>query len=756
MPQSGKDADAPLADLTVAESTDPPQPSYEGESSQAAMAHSACPIASMSHTSSVNGVVDDIWTHFWGVAPSASQHFLFAFSGLQREDSVGHFIQQERPTAVMMVLDIELAPVHDLACDTHWNMLVTLIRRKCFAASLWSPPCSTFSVARKHGDGGPPPLRGIGVPDIYGLPGLTQVQLSQVKLGTLLAVRTAEALLIQLELMIPFVFETTGFREGMPHLTLLPEWLPIVNHPKVELFNFDQCTAGAKGIKSTLLVLFLIERDRIPTHIQLGKCNHATRWWTVPWSGRAYQAPHPTIRGKQWAIPSEDWRPSMRQWSEPHGPYITREMAAYPSDMNRVLACWMVHSTASPTTSHHGTVAITPRVTQDAWVKVGAWGNVLIKESNVREPPTSNAPANTAAGNVAADLLKPQVHKRPKLRHHDEPATRAPTVGGMRRTALSVAKVDQRAVLVGRKLYLAFFEWLARSKQDRELALSNVGLDVKHVQPSLAAKGREILCRVLQPCNVDPSPLSEIYAGILGAWRKASHDPDDLPEVWLQEGAPSGVTHDIPDRGIFEPYDEAMDVRTVDPADLATENEFVNYAGVEEDELVLEELTRLTEAHWLHKFDNTEAAAEYLGAEPVLSKIGVITKMRLGKACRRQVIDAKRSSVYAASRTFQRVFLPRATDVVIDVLEMLWASWDGPVEDFEFFILDFADAFFHVPLGHKDQILCDLISRLHLCPLENRSGLQRRTSHLGTPGGTLVQARPGDVPARSCKAQCVR
>ena len=67
------------------------------------------------------------------------------------------------------------------------------------------------------------------------------------------------------------------------------------------------------------------------------------------------------------------------------------------------------------------------------------------------------------------------------------------------------------------------------------------------------------------------------------------------------------------------------------------------------------------------------------------------------------MIDAKRSSVSAASRKFLRVTLPRVTDVVLDTLEQFWQSWELPVSDFEWFVADFSDAFYHIPLAHAEQ-----------------------------------------------------
>eukprot|EP00972_Heterocapsa_arctica_P076000 11209154-Heterocapsa_arctica.AAC.1 len=68
------------------------------------------------------------------------------------------------------------------------------ILARVFSASLWSPPCSTFSAARSLGGFGPAPLRSHSGPDRYGYKSLRPREKEEVRLGTLLALRTVEAL----------------------------------------------------------------------------------------------------------------------------------------------------------------------------------------------------------------------------------------------------------------------------------------------------------------------------------------------------------------------------------------------------------------------------------------------------------------------------------------------------------------------------------------------------------------------------------
>jgi len=529
----------------------------------------------------------------------------------------------------------------------------------------------------------------------------------------------------------PFIYETPAKREGAPHMTLLQEFQPIIDHPEVAQLVFDQCTRGARAAKATLLLLFMVDVSAVAQHLMPSRCYHLPRWWTVPWSGHSYWAPHPSISGRQWAIPSEEWHPGLRCDRQPPGDFISRSMAAYPTGLNETLATWLVNAGAARPTSAAPTL-----------VKAGAWGNALVPATSFEQPADST--------DIAADMLKPTVHKRPRLAAPC--AASRPTwagLGGLRRTAKSVQHMHADARLVGARLRHRIGEWLVSEPDTLAAVLETVsgqhtGTPPTEVCPRAVARARDLMADVLDPVSVERSPISEIYADLLSAWRKAARDPDDLPEHWAAHGAPGGVTMDIEDRGVFECYDAQQDERAVDPESLETEPDFVNYAGVEEDDLVAEELERLVQASWLLCFDNVEAAAVYLEAQPVLSRIGVITKERLGKISRRIVTDAKRSKVSAASRKFQRVILPRVTDIVVDALEMLAATSELPIDWFEFFIADFKDAFFHIPLHRREQ-------QFFTFSFRGKVYVLLRTAQ-GSRGAPLTWARTAALLARLTQA----
>ena len=125
---------------------------------------------------------------------------LYVFSGARRSNSLAEMITAISKRINMRVdigeWDIENGPEYDLADDTRWNRLLALINAGELHATIWSPPCSTYSGCRSETDRGPRPLRGASGRERYGSDDvkLTSEEKEAVRVGTLLAVRTAEGI----------------------------------------------------------------------------------------------------------------------------------------------------------------------------------------------------------------------------------------------------------------------------------------------------------------------------------------------------------------------------------------------------------------------------------------------------------------------------------------------------------------------------------------------------------------------------------
>ena len=123
--------------------------------------------------------------------------------------------------------------------------------------------------------------------------------------------------------------------------------------------------------------------------------------------------------------------------------------------------------------------------------------------------------------------------------------------------------------------------------------------------------------------------------------------------------------------------------------------------GIEDDPLLASTVQGYVDKGYLLAFDDLDSCRRYLGADPVISKLGCITRRRFGKTKRRLILDSKRSGVSRAAGVAYRSVLPRVLDLVFDTLEMMV---DIPSdEDILFMVLDFIDAFWLLPLSQLER-----------------------------------------------------
>ena len=247
-----------------------------------------------------------------------------------------------------------------------------------------APPCSTFSGARKAERHGPGPLRDPHPPGLYGRTGLSPEDQERVKIGTLCAFRCVSVVKVLAERssiigrIIPWTWETPARRQGKPSIFNLPEVAALDSLPGVTTIEIDQCRWGARTTKPT--------EFKGTLNMDAFTCDHPAVWWAVPWSGETYKSPHPHLRGRQWAIPWADWRPTMLRHAEPAGPFLTRGAAAYPGELNRHLAATFVRQSGTPTPKRRA------ESNDDApkkLVRVGFWGSTLVRSTVSAEPPTA-------------------------------------------------------------------------------------------------------------------------------------------------------------------------------------------------------------------------------------------------------------------------------------------------------------------------------------------------------------------------------
>ena len=629
------------------------------------------------------------------------------FSGPFREDGIPFFAKQANENVRVVSYDTEIDINYDIADELLWKRLYNKLDADVFDGTGWAPPCSTFANARGNSPGerlrGPQPLRGATGNDRYGLQGLSIVDKDAVRLGTLLAVRTAAGLVLCLKKRIPFFYETPWPTAGKINMTLLDEFMEVVCHPEVVMWKVHQCRLDALTTKPTLLMTFLLEHDPEPL-----VCNHQDQWWVVPSSGITHHQPHPPLRGKEWAILYDSWDQAV--WYPPppaNADWLTRSAAAYPARMNKMLATMLAVAAAK----RHAFRNAAPLrdlgtadslLSQSDMIRVGRWNNTLVR-ADIAKPSQSK---DSRSGATTGFDSQVQFSARLRCGFTD---TRAEdekmAVGGLRRCSKSVDKIPGW-LDIGEIIFNKLSGFLNMNPAAVSRAIKSIGTTDQSTVNALGEDiqaVREILVTTLQVTGDGKSAASEVYGGILEAWRLAARDPDWAVCSWFETGAPAGILLDIPACDIFPSYpDEDRD----DPMDLITDFEdFVNHDASDEDDLAFTEFERITDKGWALKFGTLQEVVDYLGCEPVLSKVGIIEKVKGNVVKKRLVVDSKQAGITSATKKCQRALLPRTLDVVwdaLDVLEHTSASEDEDC-DVEFLVLDFSDAFFHVPNDFRER-----------------------------------------------------
>jgi len=190
---------------------------------------------------------------------------------------------------------------------------------------------------------------------------------------------------------------------------------------------------------------------------------------------------------------------------------------------------------------------------------------------------------------------------------------------------------------------------------------------------------------------------TEIRAELLAGWSRVAEDPDWAVIEWLRTlGVPAGLRLQPADCGNFprttnppEGDPEALDSNPMD---------FTPYSSVEQDDEAWHEVQRLVAKKWLKQLDSLKEVEDFLGEKPVLSKFGQIIKVKLDKIKRRLILDSKSSGVSEHASKLERVILPRLLDVVFDILSLM-----DDIAEVELLVLDFADAFWLLPLSPSER-----------------------------------------------------
>ena len=106
-------------------------------------------------------------------------------------------------------------------------------------------PCTTFSRARKHGDGGPPPIRSEKF--LNGIPGISDADLEKVQLGT----KFLDISLFLGDMVAAHGGHWTIENPGSSMLWIMPQTVQHTDKHSAKVFKLDMCAFGSEHMKPT-------------------------------------------------------------------------------------------------------------------------------------------------------------------------------------------------------------------------------------------------------------------------------------------------------------------------------------------------------------------------------------------------------------------------------------------------------------------------------------------------------------------------
>ena len=188
-------------------------------------------------------------------------------------------------------------------------------------------------------------------------------------------------------------------------------------------------------------------------------------------------------------------------------------------------------------------------------------------------------------------------------------------------------------------------------------------------------------------------------ARALGGLKDTASATSKLPSVvatWskLRELLVNELRED-PDTPIGADYVEPEEMEFADPQWRRI------YEAVEADEHAWEEVQRLVKLGYLRQCDNLEQCARLTGADPVVSKFGLVIKEKNGKTKRRLILDSKESGVTQCAKKNQRILLPTVISLVFDLLAI--GHKMAPGTNMEILVLDISDAFWTLGLRPSER-----------------------------------------------------
>ena len=171
---------------------------------------------------------------------------------------------------------------------------------------------------------------------------------------------------------------------------------------------------------------------------------------------------------------------------------------------------------------------------------------------------------------------------------------------------------------------------------------------------------------------------SPLNANLWEAWQKMAADPEKRIATWARQGAPLGMSAEIPVSNIFPKAADVLQAPAVEEAQWRSA--FKNYSSVEADpEGAAMELGHYLDKGFAKRMSKADAQQRF--GSGTVSKLALIVKEKGdGTIKRRIIIDLLRSGGNDRARVPERIVLPRCTDFV-DSVRRLWSLKDRRMKE---------------------------------------------------------------------------
>ena len=616
--------------------------------------------------------------------PSISYTVLLLCAGPNERDDSLYNLLRKVPGINCINYDIANGTQFDIVDDTVWDRLITAVSALEYVACFASPPCSSYSCL--HLLPGPPPLRDATGPGRYGRSDLSPRSKEHVRKHTLISTRVAHVLGEFVRLCRPWLFEAPWASEKQTSSLNLDEYQKLLALDGVNKQLGYQCPFGGLAPKPSAWVSYRMDLKDMPH-----SCPHSVRQWYNQRTGEMVSKRHAPSRGKDvFLLHRNSLAPRDRPWPKAYGPgqnWISEKLAAYPPLLNRYIV---------------------------AALRIGIYNNGAATERGAG----STTPASRFCySHGFAERIVWRDPLRGALTPTEKEAADELAIGGLRDTAAAVGRLSKTAdfgfVLGADIRHLLATQHVSSSARtqhssaaswiDATCDLIGASKDSSLSLPTDAvAAVRELIIQHIGMIDYDDYVArTKVDAPLLRQWQRASGDPDAIAAGWMIDGAPMGVTLPLEDPGIFPP---AVVEPSLQHANLHCDlNNFRNYSGVEESDITETEIKAHLAKDHLASFRSIDDLRTFVNGEPILNKLGLITKVRNGISKTRMILDTKESWVKHATWKAQRVILPRLYDAVLRLLSLMAVFYNsGLAPAVEAFVLDFTDAFWQVPVRPEE------------------------------------------------------